>query len=818
MQLRFPFFALFLLAASTGQAQTFTANPNATIPDNNTVVAFNINVTGLPAAINTSFGLQTVCLNMTHTYCSDMEVSLKAPDGTTVVLFSGVGGGADDFLNTCLEGTGTPIASGNAPFTGTWQAMSVMGDVNNGQNPNGTWQLLCRDMAAVDIGYLTMWSLTFSNNPAQPFTVTSSNLPIVFLTTQGSPIVNDPKVPVWMQIIDNGPGVRNYTNQTNFAYEGMIMAELQGFTGPLYPRKNYDFETVDALGEELDTTILGLPTEHDWIFKAEYLDRTLMKNRLTYEMANRMGVYAPRTRPCEVFLDGSYMGYYTLTEKPKRDANRVDIAKLLTTDTAGANLTGGYIIEMNINGDPGDWNSLYLPANWATSGQQVQFKFVYPRRDSMVQVQKDYIHAYTDSFEIALNGPNFTDPNIGYRKYVDISTFIDFMIVNEFSVNYDSYGRSTFLYKEKITDGGKLKCGPPWDYDRAYDYTNFNNYMGWVWLNTHPYWPFPNWWTRWWSETAYRQQAACRWLSLRQDVLSDDSMMVFIDSLHSVTSEAAGRNFTVWNTLGGWTYDQHVDSLKAFVLRRLDWIDQEFAVENVSLPSFYLPTDSVFCAGSVYDASFNGSSYSYNWQPGPDSSVIVFTVPGNYTLVVTGAHGCYAHQDMDVSISTPDAGFTAVQGAGNGMTWTFTPNDLTASSYNWNFGDGGTSTQMSPVYTYAASGNYTVTLNLADAAGCIDQDQQVLNWSVGTASAQSTEWTVFPVPFTNELSIRYEGNAGASVQISLMNEWGQMVQQHSLAAGSHEFTLSTGGLPAGLYLLSLEGTEGKQVMRVVKMD
>lgn len=802
-----------LLAFNAIKAQTFTVIHTDTIPDNNTTVSFDVLVSGLPAVIDTNFGLELACLNMYHTYCSDMEVQLQAPDGTIILLFSGVGGGDDNFFNTCLAGTGTSITQGNAPFTGTFQSQGTMGNVNNGQNPNGIWHLLCRDMAGADIGILTQWSITFGNNPAMPFIFSSSNLPIVKLTTLGAPISNDPKVPVRMQIIDNGTGIRNYSNQTNYAYDGTIMAEWQGFTGPYYPKKNYDFETVDAQGLELDTTILGMPREHDWIFKAEYLDHTLVKNMVTYEMARRMGNYAPRTRMCEIILDGDYIGYYTLTEKVKRDSNRVDIAKLTPADISGQALTGGYIIEMNITGDPGDWYSQYPSIN---TGGAVEFKHVYPRSVNIMPAQAAYIHAYVDSFENALNGPNFAHPTLGYRRYADIATFIDFLIVNEYSVNYDSYGRSTFMYKEKITDGGKLKIDPPWDYDRAYEYTNPGITNGWVWQITHPGWPFPFWWSKWWTEQDYRKQLACRWTMLRQTTLSTDSFMVFIDSLTARIDEAQGRNFTVWNDLGGQTYQDQVDSLRSFLTRRLNWIDGQLAMENVAPPVFYLPTDTLLCAGTVYDAGFNGNQFSYNWQPGPDTSAIMLDTAGTYTLKVTDRWGCYARKTMDVTISIPNADFTSSQ-TGPGLTTTFTPVNPNGTSYFWYFGDGSSSTSITPAHTYSAVGQYVVTLLVTDTIGCVTSLSDTIHVDlVGVDGSVGFGGEAYPNPFSDRLNVDFGRVTLTETRIELQNELGQRVLSEVFAPGVRVVGLRTKELPAGVYFLGVSDGEHRMVRKVVK--
>ncbi len=806
-----------LFCVSSLFGQTFTSTVNQTIPDNNTTTIYTLTVSGLAPFIDTTYGLESVCINILHTRDSDMDVRLEAPNGVIIKLFAGVGGSGDNFTNTCMTGLGTPIASGTAPFTGSYLCQGYLGDVNMGQNPNGVWKLRVKDTAAQRVGTLVDWRLTFSANPAKPFPFYSSNLPIVKLTTLGTPMANDPKVPVRMQIIDNGPGNRNYTNQTNYAFVGTIMAEWQGFTGPTYPKKNYDFELVDSLGFELDTNLLGLPVEHDWIFKAEYLDRTLIKNTITYEMARRMGVYAPRTKACEVLVDGVYSGYYTLTEKIKRDSNRVDIAKLKTTDTAGVDLTGGYIIEMNINGDPAGWNSIYPPINDLTCNYPVEFKFVYPNATTILPVQRNYIHAVVDSFENVLNGPNFAHPDSGYRKFIKVSSFVDFLIVNEFSVNYDSYGRSTFLYKEKATDGGKLKIGPPWDYDRAMDYTLPARTSGWVWEMTHPYWPFPFWWSKLWTEQDYRKQVACRWSMLRENTLSDTAFTTLIDSLYGLVNEAQSRNFVKWNLLGGQTYDVHMDSLRSYMGRRLAWMDLELDSENVAPPVFYLPTDTVVCNATLYDAGFNGTQFDYNWQPGPDTSTIVFTTPGTYGLLVTDQWGCYARKEMDVAISIPDASFSGQQVA-QSLDWNFSPTVQNATSYLWDFGDGDTSTSVNPMHSYATDGAYVVTLILTDSIGCQDTSSISIQFVyVGLAGGNEMRGDIYPNPFSSKLQVVLDHPAVEACTIELQNELGQVVIRQEVEAGTQLFTLGTGNIPAGLYALRVKSSDFVLVKKVVKL-
>lgn len=168
--------ATILLALGTGnlEAQTFSNGANLAIPDNGPQVCSNVNVTGV-GTIDGTYGLETVCMHIDHTFDGDLDVFLIAPDGTTVELTTDNGGAGNNYGSNCGGNimcfdmsAATSVTAGTAPFNGSFIPEGDLSDVNNGQNANGIWQLCIQDDFGGDVGILDCWGLIFSNNPAPP--------------------------------------------------------------------------------------------------------------------------------------------------------------------------------------------------------------------------------------------------------------------------------------------------------------------------------------------------------------------------------------------------------------------------------------------------------------------------------------------------------------------------------------------------------------------------------------------------------------------------------------------------------------------------
>lgn len=408
----------------------------------------------------------------------------------------------------------------------------------------------------------------------EPFT--SSNLPVLVIDTQDEEIPDEPKIDGQLGIIDNGPGQLNTLGDPFNGYNGQIGIELRGSSSLFFDKKSYSVETRLSNGDNNNVSLLGMPEENDWVLYGPFSDKSLMRNVLSFHIGRSMGRYAPRTRWCELLINGEYQGVYVLMEKIKRDNDRVDIARLRPEDTEGDQLTGGYIfsVDRDEQGPSSGWDSPYTDA--------VFYKYQDPDYDELLPVQKNYIRNHFTAFETAMDqNPSATT----YNQYLDIPSFVDYWIATEIFKHIDNFKLSFYMYKRKDSNGGKIHFGPLWDLNLAYgnfDFAQDPGPEGWsyIWVNLNFLRPF--WVLDLSNDPAVQEQINCRWNALRNGPLHTDSLLQFIDDNATLLADAQARNFQRWPVLGqyvwpnsfvGDTYEEEVDFLKDWLIDRLDWMD-----------------------------------------------------------------------------------------------------------------------------------------------------------------------------------------------------------------------------------------------------
>ncbi len=427
---------------------------------------------------------------------------------------------------------------------------------------------------------------------------TKSNLPIILINTNGQQIQDEPKIIADMKIIYNGPNIENKISDTANEYNNRIGIEYRGSTSQGFPKKPFGFETLNASGENNDVKLLGMPKENDWTLNATYNDKSLMRDGLAYILAGNIMEYAPRVRYTELSINNTYQGIYLLVEKIKRDKARVDIEKMETSDNSGDALTGGYIIKMDkeTGSNSGEgWNSPYKPFNGAW--QNTFFQCEYPNASDITSQQKDYIRNHINQVENSIASQNFKDPINGYRKYIDTKSLMDFIIINELTKNPDAYRLSTFFYKERDSEGGKIKFGPVWDFNLGFgnvDYCTQGNPEGLVILNFNEvcsgdWWVVHFWWKKFIQDEFFYNELKHRWQALRKKEFSEERINFVIDSISTMLGEAQVRNFQQWPILGqyvwpnyyvGQTYGEEVNYLKSWIKNRIKYLDLVWEVKD----------------------------------------------------------------------------------------------------------------------------------------------------------------------------------------------------------------------------------------------
>lgn len=488
-------------------------------------------------------------------------------------------------------------------------------------------------------------SLTNYHGSGQPF---SSNLPIIVLdsfsvpvdsyTTEGSrPHRLSQAVVIDRNVAAPAPDNNRAMITGAVDFQGRCGVHVRGETSAGFDQKSYAWEFWNNENEDKSASVLGMPAESDWVLHAPYTDKTLMRNFLTYDLMRQLNGTgaAMGVKFVEVFFnqdnttvsESDYRGVYVLVEKIKRGGDRVDIEKIPDLSTDPALISGGYLFRKD-KPDPG-------VVTFDTSAGQ-QFQFVEPEVPNTAQ--KNWLNAYVNNFEAALNGSNFANPTTGYAAYINPRSFIDNQWFVEITKQIDGYRLSTYFSKDR---DGKISCAPVWDYNLSLFNADYNDgflHNGWYHsqLGSIDYY----YWPRLHQDPNYVIQHWDRYWDLRRSLFAPVTIANYIDGLASeltngsttpVTNNMASqaplaespamRQYRKWPILGTYVWpnpsnvgarikywngpsltpttytaaDAEVDAMKSFLLQRLSWIDDQ----NTSGTTIYRPPVFSLSGGSI---------------------------------------------------------------------------------------------------------------------------------------------------------------------------------------------------------------------------
>jgi hypothetical protein len=454
----------------------------------------------------------------------------------------------------------------------------------------------------------------------------SSNLPLIFLTTDG-PILGTDSIDLVgasTVFVDVDSQTQRATAAGAADYAGRGGLRVRGRSSASFPQQQYKFSTWDGSGREVAAPLLGIPSGSDWVLYAPWSDKSLIRNALAYSTWEKFGRPSLKLRFAEMFLSAgtnsqftfsnNYVGIYMLVESIKLDRIGIDPPQNTTVPT---NITGGFSIETGC-ADDDDFVTF-------GSGRAVAYAFHDPKLDDLNSTQVTWESNNITTFEQALYGPGFKHPVTGlsYTNYTDVDSQVDYKIAREWSRNFD--GGSCYHYTPQ---GGKLTMGPLWDYNWAFGNVNYAEggdlpayyTNGWDLSFTANVNGWAPWWLQFEQDPDWWQKFIDRWTDLREGILSAAAVSASIDAYTiPLALEAADRNFIRWPQLGLFTvisppgyadrtnYQSEVDYLKTWTEARSEWIDSQFP----GRPAFSRASGPVSAGATLTFTATNGQTIYY---------------------------------------------------------------------------------------------------------------------------------------------------------------------------------------------------------------
>jgi hypothetical protein len=365
-----------------------------------------------------------------------------------------------------------------------------------------------------------------------------SNLPLIEINTLKRPLDDN-----------NYQNIQLHLNTDSVQLSLMSKLKIRGASSKSFPKKQFSLKANQPLlfeGIQLKKAVLYAP----------YIDRSLLRNKLTYDLYAQISKRTTPSQFCNVLINDNFEGIYMLIEHPKQQYKSIrssDSSSFLVQidrcpcDMIHNSYEDGYI-------KPG--YSIELPAKCNNS-------------------DKDKINQQLLDFE--------NDLYLGDFSNIAMQSFIDFIIINELSKNIDAYRLSTFL----AFDGEKMNIGPIWDFNIAWglaEHASGYEHEGFVIDGVNKK-AAAYWWQALWENESFQEALKLRYSSLRATALNKEEIDSLIDSIVDDLGDNIQYNNEKWDLFGKnvWpnkfksdSYQEEVDRLKLWIDSRLSWLDSQW--------------------------------------------------------------------------------------------------------------------------------------------------------------------------------------------------------------------------------------------------
>jgi PKD repeat protein len=214
------------------------------------------------------------------------------------------------------------------------------------------------------------------------------------------------------------------------------------------------------------------------------------------------------------------------------------------------------------------------------------------------------------------------------------------------------------------------------------------------------------------------------------------------------------------------------------------------------------------------------------WYNGPTTSSLSNLLQGTYSCQITDANGCITVNNIQVGPYECSANFTLIRDTNIAHHY-WAVNYATGTPpihYRWNWGDSSAfDSSAYPSHIYANPGVYTICLTIWDSVWCqrtycsSDSIQRTSNTMVyvnvinpatlGIKAVESlNNWSVYPNPVSNSMTINYNLSASTDVMINIYDMLGNKVSSianEKEVAGQHAITWNAKSIPQGIYIMQV---------------
>jgi hypothetical protein len=384
-------------------------------------------------------------------------------------------------------------------------------------------------------------------------------------------------------------GIKIYDYLNNKFVELKDSTEIKGRGNSTWelPKKPYRLKTFKSI------SIGGMPSSKHWALLANFEDKSASRTKLASDLANYLGViYAPRSIPVELVLNGEHVGAYELIEVVKIDPKRIDIT---TINTKNDITSGGAIFELNLRRDE--------TYNFNTN-ENVPISIKEPddlnaKTDDISSKHFNYLVNILNTAEGVLYSNDFADTSKGYAKYFNVNAAISWYLTEEILKKIDVGEYSVFKYID-TKNKNKITYGPIWDFDLSAGVregpTGFKVKVENAWMR------------RFFEDPSFEKLVKSKWSSSRAGLLTNMISSINQNARKLKASQAV--NAAIWESFlrpDDKSFSDDINYLKAWLYERVQWLDAQWSdtplLYNAIVQDYAATTDEDIAIKSRFYAS-----------------------------------------------------------------------------------------------------------------------------------------------------------------------------------------------------------------------